>query len=83
MKFLFRSADEYLRQSDWRDLALIKICLFAIGVMAGIALPSKAKKPAVIAAASVFTATYIPLMTKYIKIAAGMLQCPGETEPED
>ena len=72
MKFLFRSADEYLRQSDWRDLALIKICLFAIGVMA-----------AVIAAASVFTATYIPLMTKYIKIAAGMLQCSGETELED
>jgi hypothetical protein len=51
--------------------------------MAGIALPSKAKKPAVIAAASVFTATYIPLMTKYIKIAAGMLQCSGETELED
>lgn len=74
MKFLFNSADAYLRQSDWRDFALIKFCLFSMGVIAGIALPPKAKKPAIVTAAMVFVATYIPLMVKYGKIVAGMLK---------
>ena len=74
MKFLFRSADVYLRQCDWRDLALVKFCLFSMGVIAGIALPPKAKKTAIITAAAVFVATYIPLMVKYGKIVVGMLK---------
>ncbi len=81
MKFLFRSADVYLRQCDWRDLALVKFCLFSMGVIAGIALPPKAKKPAIITAAAVFVATYIPLMVKYGKIVAGMLKS-SEQETE-
>ena len=74
MKFLFDSADAYLQQSDWRDFALIKFCLFAMGVIAGVSLPPKAKKPAIATAAVVFVATYIPLMVKYGKIVAGMLK---------
>lgn len=81
MKFLFRSADAYLRQCDWRDLALVKFCLFSMGVIAGIALPPKAKKPAIATAAAVFVATYIPLMVKYGKIVAGMLKS-SEQETE-
>ena len=81
MKFLFRSADVYLRQCDWRGLALVKFCLFSMGVIAGIALPPKAKKPAIITAAAVFVATYIPLMVKYGKIVAGMLKS-SEQETE-
>lgn len=81
MKFLFRSADVYLRQCDWRDLALVKFCLFSMGVIAGIALPPKAQKPAIITAAAVFVATYIPLMVKYGKIVAGMLKS-SEQETE-
>ena len=81
MKFLFCSADAYLRQCDWRDLALVKFCLFSMGVIAGIALPPKAKKPAIITAAAVFVATYIPLMVKYGKIVAGMLKS-SEQETE-
>lgn len=74
MKFLFNSADAYLRQSDWRDLALIKFCLFSMGVIAGALLPPRAKKPAIAAAATVFAATYIPLMIKYGKITVGLLK---------
>lgn len=81
MKFLFRSADAYLRQCDWRDLALVKFCLFSMGVIAGIALPPKAKKPAIVTATAVFVATYIPLMFKYGKIVAGMLKS-SEQETE-
>lgn len=79
MKFLFRSADAYLRQCDWRDLALVKFCLFSMGVIAGTALPPKAKKPAIATAAAVFAATYIPLMVKYGKIVAGMLKSTEQT----
>lgn len=81
MKFLFDSADAYLWQSDWRDFALIKFCLFSMGVIAGASLPPKAKKPAIAAAAAVFAATYIPLMVKYGKIVAEMLKS-GEPETE-
>lgn len=79
MKFLFRSADTYLQQSDWRDLALVKFCLFSMGVIAGTTLPPKAKKPAIITAAAVFVATYIPLMVKYGKIVVGMLKRTEQT----
>lgn len=79
MKFLFKSADAYLRQSDWRDFALIKFCLFSMGLIAGVLLPSKAKKPAITTAAVVFVATYIPLMVKYGKIVAGLLKNTEQT----
>lgn len=39
MKNLFAIADVYIRQSDWRDLALIKFCLFSMGVLAGVLVP--------------------------------------------
>lgn len=44
MKNLFAIADEYLRQSDWRDLALIKFCLFSMGVLAGVLAPKNRRK---------------------------------------
>ena len=39
MKCLFSYADKYLQKSSWKDLALIKLCLFAMGIMAGIRIP--------------------------------------------
>ena len=32
LKTLFGYADRYLEKSSWKDLALIKFCLFAIGM---------------------------------------------------
>ena len=46
MKCLFTYADKYLKQSSWKDLALIKFCLFAMGIMGGIRIPEKNKKGA-------------------------------------
>ena len=46
MKKLFTVADEYVRQSDWKDLALIKFCLAAIGVLIGMHIPREKRKPA-------------------------------------
>ena len=68
MKKLLDYGNEFIKQSDWRDLALIKFCLCAVGVMWGMALPKKAHKPAAFIAVSVFVATYIPLMLKIFRI---------------
>ena len=68
MKCLFSCANEYVKESDWKDLALLKFCLCAIGVMIGLAIPKKKKKVPFMVAGVVFTVTYIPLMTKFLRI---------------
>ena len=73
MKKLFECANQYVKDSNWKDWALIKFCLCAMGMMIGLWIPKEKKKYPLILAAIVFTVTYIPLMTKYIKIAARSL----------
>ena len=68
MKTLFASADEYLQNSDWKDIAVLKLCLLSLGLLAGMQLPEKHRKTARVAAVVIFVATYIPLMVKYGKI---------------
>ena len=41
---LFQVADRYCKESNWKTLALLKICLFSIGVMIGILLPKRRKR---------------------------------------
>ena len=69
MKRLFELGNQYVRESDWKDLALVKFCLCAMGIMIGIQIPTKHKKVVVAGAIGVFVATYIPLMTKLFMIA--------------
>ena len=68
MKCLFSCANQYVKESDWKDFALVKLCLCAIGVMIELAVPKKKKKMPLLIAAIVFIATYIPLMTKFLRI---------------
>ncbi len=68
MKKLFDYATEYAKQSTWKDFALIKFCLCAIGIIIGVLLPKTVTKPALIIAGVVFIITYIPLMVKFIKV---------------
>ena len=39
MKKLFSAADAYIAKMNWKDLALVKLCLCAAGVMLGLAAP--------------------------------------------
>ncbi len=71
MKTLFASADEYLQNSDWKDIAVLKLCLLSLGLLAGMQLPEKHRKIARVAAVVIFVATYIPLMTKFLRILVG------------
>ena len=46
MKKLFDIAEKYLAESDWKDLALLKFCLFSMGVLTGTHIACKNKKKA-------------------------------------
>lgn len=71
MNHLFSIANEYLRQSDWKDLAMIKFCLFSMGVIIGLFIPGRARKAALMVAGCVFLLTYLPLMTKFFGLIFG------------
>lgn len=66
MKKWLECVNEYQKECDWKDLALIKFCLCAAGVMIGLCVPKKKKKYPFIIAAVIFVAAYIPLMIKFI-----------------
>ncbi len=68
MKFLFSCADEYLNRCTWKDMALLKFCLFSMGLLAGMQVLKKNKKRVRMAASIVFVLTYIPLMMKVLEV---------------
>lgn len=69
MKKLLAFGNRYASESSWKDYALVKLCLFSMGVMAGTRIPEKHKKKAIKASLCIFAATYVPLMTKVFRIA--------------
>ena len=70
MKSLLRIGNKYVKKSSWRDFAVVKFCLFAMGLIAGTYVAEKSKKTVRTTAAAVFAITYFPLMFKLFKIAA-------------
>ena len=71
MNKLFAAANRYIETSDWKTFALLKFCLISLGMMIGMGIRKDDKKTAFLGAASVFTATYIPLMVKFYKVFMG------------
>lgn len=69
MKAFLDLGSRYARQSTWKDFALVKFCLFAMGLLAGMHMPEKHKKSAAKAAIFAFSATYVPLMAKLFRVA--------------
>ena len=68
MRKLLDFGNRYAKESSWKDFALVKFCLFAMGLAAGTQVPEKYKKAAIGTAAIVFAVTYIPLMVKVFRI---------------
>lgn len=62
---LFKIADQYCKESTWKTLALVKFCLFSMGLMAGMKIPEEKKKMFYALSGSIFIITYIPLMAKF------------------
>ena len=66
MRPLFDAADRYLKACTWKDMALLKFCLFGMGLLVGALLPKKQSRAAAGVGAALFTVTYIPLMAKFL-----------------
>lgn len=73
MKKLFDWGNAYIRECDWKDLALVKFCLCAMGVLIGLCVPEKKRKIPLILAGIVFLATSIPLMVKFGRVVCRSL----------
>ena len=71
MKKLLSAADSCIARMNWKDLALVKLCLCAAGVMLGLAAPRKIRKWAAFGAVAVFVTTYLPLMLKFLPCLTG------------
>ena len=69
MNKLLSLGNRYAQQSTWKDFALVKFCLFSMGLLAGMHMPEKHKKNVAKAAVFAFSATYVPLMAKVLRIA--------------
>ncbi len=74
MNKFFELGNRYAADSDWKDFALVKFCLCAMGVIIGANIPKKYKTQVTGAAAGVFAITYVPLMAKVVKIAKDMVE---------
>lgn len=67
MKRLIRCANQYIWESDWKLISLLKFCLLSLGICIGLYVPSQKKKPVFYIAAA-FIVSYIPLMAKFLRI---------------
>lgn len=68
MKKLFQAADRYIKTSDWKIFAAVKFCVMALGIIIGMFVREKDRKPVLCGAISVFLLTYIPLMARMARL---------------
>ena len=68
MNKLFEAANRYIETSDWKTIAVLKFCLISLGMLIGMAIGKKAKKPVFLGAIGVFAMTYVPLMVRFYKV---------------
>ena len=60
VKSLFSYADAYIKNCTWKDLALVKFCLCAIGVMIGLKCSKGEKEDSVSGVTSRFSGDLFP-----------------------
>lgn len=68
MKRMLEYADKYLQKSNWKDIGIIKYCLFSFGLLAGTYIPQKNKKCVRIIAIISFIITTILIMVKFFSV---------------
>ena len=69
MKKLLDFGNRYAKQSTWKDFALVKFCLFSMGLGIGTLVADRYRKAVLFVSICVFAATYIPLIVKMIRVA--------------
>ena len=71
MKRWLDAANEYIKTWSICDVALLKLCVCAAGVMFGMAIPKRHRDKAAFAASAVFTVTYILVMMPFLRLMTG------------
>ena len=71
MHRLTDAANRYLKDCTWKDISVLKVCLIALGILLGIAVPARKKKASAWAASLVFLTAYVPLMAKFLPYLLG------------
>ncbi len=61
---LIHVANKYCRESDWKVLLLLKICLLSAGMIAGMLIPKEKRKAAFGFGIAAFIISYLPLMNR-------------------
>lgn len=67
MKKIFNSADAYIKSMSITEMAQLKFCLCSVGILIGMNVKKEHRKCVAVGAATLFAATYIPLMTRFVK----------------
>lgn len=65
---LTNRADAYAAHSTWKDFALVKMCMFAMGLLMGMSLP---KRWCACLASVAFVATWVVLMLRFLPYLTG------------
>lgn len=71
MKEWIGYANKYMEKMNIADVALLKACVFSLGMLAGAGIPKPHRKKAMVTAGIVFACTYGPLMTKFFRVVLG------------
>ena len=74
MEKLLELGNRYAENSDWKDFALTKFCLCAMGILIGLNIPTNKKKTTAVISGGVFGITYVVLMSKVFKITGQLLK---------
>lgn len=81
MKQFIAWAKTYVKEMKLSDVAVLKICLAAFGLMIGLHVPKAKKRPVMLCALAVFCAACVPLVGKFIAIASRQVKSKREIEP--
>ena len=68
LNLLLDSADEYVANSSWKDMGLLKICVMALGIAIGSCFSATWRKYVRPLTLLLFLLTLIPLLIKFIPI---------------
>lgn len=68
MKKLIRCANQYIWESDWKTIGLLKFCLLSLGICIGMYVPEQKKRMVFRTVFLSFIISYIPLMARFIRI---------------
>ena len=71
MRGWLEAVDLCLKDCSWKDMTLLKLCVCAVGVLVGLAMPWRKKWVVAWIASLVFVVTYVPLMGKFLPYVLG------------